>query len=55
MLFKREKRNFMNECIISGEILEDIKFEFIYDSKHISIAMCNVKLNNNSVLKIYRT
>ena len=41
----------MKECIISGKILENIKFEFIYNSKHISIAMCDIKLNNHSVIE----
>lgn len=44
----------MNICIISGEILEDIKFEFLYNSKHISIAICKIKLSNNSIIKEYR-
>ena len=44
----------MNICIVSGEILEDIKFEFLYNSKHISIAMCKLKLNNKSIAQIYR-
>lgn len=44
----------MNRCIISGEILEDVKFEFLFNNKNISIAMCNIKLSNNSNIMIYR-
>lgn len=44
----------MNICIVNGEILEDIKFEFLYNSKHISIAMGKIMLNNESIVQIYR-
>lgn len=53
MLFCGKEKN-MNKCIISGKVLNDIQFEFLYDSKHISIAMCYINLNDNSVVKIYR-
>ena len=53
MLYKNWRKN-MNRCIISGEILEDVKFEFLFNNKNISIAMCNIKLSNNSKVIIYR-
>lgn len=44
----------MNRCVVSGEILEEIKFDFIYNSnKHVSIARCPIKLTNNSILDMY--
>ncbi len=44
----------MNRCVISGKILEEIKFDFIYNSnKHVSIARCPIKLNNDSILDVY--
>ena len=48
----------MNIVIISGEIASEIEFKFIYDRyktkcKHTSIASCNVKLDNNSIIQIY--
>mgnify|MGYP004518744971 FL=1 len=44
----------MNKCVISGKVLEEIKFDFIYNSKkHVSIAKCPIKLNNDSVLNVF--
>ena len=48
----------MNIVIISGEIVSEIEFKFIYDrygtkSKHTSISSCYVKLDNDSIIPIY--
>ena len=48
----------MNIVIISGKIVSEIEFKFIYDrygtkSKHTSISSCYVKLDNNSIILIY--
>lgn len=48
----------MNIVVISGEIVSEIEFKFIYDrygekSKYTSIASCHVKLNNESIIQIY--
>ncbi len=48
----------MNIVIISGKIVSTIEFKFIYDrygkkSKYTSIASCHLKLDNESIIKIY--
>ena len=48
----------MNIVMISGEIVSDIDFRFIYNreekAKHISIAKCELQLDDNdSVIDIY--
>ena len=48
----------MNIVIISGKIVSEIEFKFIYDrygtkSKHTSISSCYVKLDNDSIIQIY--
>ena len=42
----------MNLCFIQGKIISDIKFDFILDSKNISIAIFKLQLNNNSIVNI---
>lgn len=42
----------MNEVFILGKI-EDIKFEFMYDSKYISIGIISLKLQNQSIIEAY--
>lgn len=47
----------MNIVIISGKIVSDINFSFIYNKdkieKHISIAMCKIQLDNGSIIDVY--
>lgn len=42
----------MNLCFFIGEIVSDIKFEFIINSINNSIAIFELKLKNNSILQI---
>ena len=47
----------MNIVIISGEIISEIDFNFIYNQKrkenYTSIAICKLKLENDSAIEIY--
>ena len=48
----------MNIVVISGEVITKVEFKFIYDryenkNKHISMAKCMLKLNNESIVQIY--
>ena len=47
----------MNIVIISGKIISDIDFNFIYNKdkkeKHTSIAVCKIKLENKSMINVY--
>ena len=42
----------MNLCFLGGNIISDINFKFIINSKNISIAYFNLQLNNKSIIKI---
>ena len=42
----------MNICLLMGKICSEIKFEFILNSKAISIAMFDVELLNGSIIKV---
>ena len=42
----------MNECFVIGKIISDIKFDFIINSKNISIVRFKIKLENKSIIKI---
>lgn len=42
----------MNEVFILAKI-KDINFEFMYDSKYISICIVKLQLQNNTMLKAY--
>ena len=42
----------MNLCFFIGEIVSDIKFEFIINSINNSIAIFELKLKNKSILQI---
>lgn len=42
----------MNFCILKGKVIEDIEFNFIYNSKKISIAKTKIRLDNESVITI---
>lgn len=44
----------MNKCIVIGKIIGDTIFKFMYNSNKISIAICKVKLNNESEIICYR-
>ena len=46
------KGELMNLCIVYGKIISEIKFDFIYKSKHISISTFYIKLSNNSIIQI---
>ena len=53
----------MNNVFLIGKVISDIEYKFIYDRfkidnndekyKHIAIARCYIKLQNNSVIEIY--
>lgn len=47
----------MNIVIISGKIISNIDFNFIYNKdkkeKHMSIAMCKIQLDNGSIIDVY--
>ena len=47
----------MNIEIISGKIVSEVDFNFIYNKnkkeKHTSIAMCKLKLDNYSIIDVY--
>ena len=48
----------MNIVTISGEIVTKVNFKFIYNrygnkNKHISVAKCMLKLDNESIVTIY--
>ena len=42
----------MNFCIVYGKIVSEIKFDFFYKSKQISISRFNIELSNNSIIQI---
>ncbi len=42
----------MNLCMLIGKIISNIKFEFIINSKNVSIVQFDIQLNNNSIVKI---
>ena len=42
----------MNLCFLMGQIVEETKFNFIYNKKQTSIAKNSIKLDNNSIIKI---
>ncbi len=42
----------MNLCMLIGKIISDVEFEFIVNSKDISIAQFDIKLKNNSIVKV---
>ena len=42
----------MNLCFVIGKIVSDIKFEFIINSKNISVAIFEIELSNNSTVKV---
>lgn len=47
----------MNIVMLSGKIVSDINFNFIYNKdkkeKYTSIAMCKLQLNNGSIVDAY--
>ena len=54
LCFKKcnRKKKKMNICFFIGKICSQIKFDFILNSKNISIARFNVKLLNGSIIKV---
>ena len=42
----------MNICLLIGKICSEIKFEFILNSKEISIVMFDIELLNGSIVKV---
>lgn len=42
----------MNLCFIIGKIISDIDFQFVLNSKNISIAIFRIQLSNNSIVKV---
>lgn len=57
LLYIQKSEVFMNIVIISGKIISEIEFNFIYNGnkkeKHTSIAMCKLRLDNGSFVDIY--
>lgn len=43
----------MNICFLTGEIIQEIEFNFLYNSPNISVAKTKLKLQNNAVVQIY--
>jgi len=42
----------MNMCFFIGKICSEIKFDFILNSKNISIAIFYIQLLNGSIIKV---
>ena len=42
----------MNLCFLIGKIISDVDFEFILQSKQISVALFKVQLQNNPVIEV---
>ena len=42
----------MNICFFIGKIISEIQFDFILNSKNISIARFDIELLNRSIIKI---
>lgn len=42
----------MNLCFLIGKIVSDIKFDFIINSKNISIARFDLELSNKSIVTV---
>ena len=42
----------MNECFIIGKILSKIRFDFVLNSKNISIVEFELEVNNKSIIEI---
>ena len=49
---KSKEKIKMNICFLIGEIVSEIQFEFILNSKNNSIAMFKLKLSNESIIEI---
>ena len=47
----------MNIVVISGKIISDVEFNFIYNKnikeKYTSIAMCKLKLDDENIIDVY--
>ena len=42
----------INICFVIGKIVSDIEFEFIINSKNISVAIFEIELSNKSIIKV---
>lgn len=42
----------MNLVFIYGKIIEDIKFDFMINNKHVSVARFKVELKNKSMIEV---
>lgn len=42
----------MNLCFLIGKIISDIKFEFIWNSKNISVTQFMIEVNKNCIIKV---
>ncbi len=42
----------MNEVFLIGRIVTEIEFEFMINSRHISIAMFEIELSNKSIIRV---
>ena len=42
----------MNEVFLIGNIVNEIEFKFIINSKNISIAMFNIELDDKQIIKV---
>lgn len=42
----------MNICFICGEIVSNVEFKFVLESKNASVVKFDIRLKNNSVIKV---
>ena len=42
----------MDFCFVMGKIVSKIEFEFIINSKNVSVAMFEIELSNKSIIKV---
>ena len=42
----------MNLVFMYGKIIEDIKFDFMINNKHVSVARFKVELKNKSIIEV---
>ena len=52
MNFKLGGVQYLNICILLGEIVSEIEFQFIINSKNKSIAYFDLELLNKSIIKV---
>ena len=43
----------MNVVILCGKLQKDVRFDFIYNNKHVSIAKGKIMMDNGNMVNIY--